>query len=124
MSTSADPFARAIAIPAHDGEHATRRSCRRSRRPRSSPSLLCRDGRNLSRPEGAADLYPRAQPDGSPFEEKMAALECGEDAIGFASGMAAISSAVLAFVEPGDRIVAWSTSILMRIVSFGPTSNA
>jgi len=39
------------------------------------------------------------------FEEKMAALECGEDAIGFASGMAAISSAVLAFVRPGDRIV-------------------
>ncbi|TPW29049.1 hypothetical protein FJU11_08585 [Pararhizobium mangrovi] len=39
------------------------------------------------------------------FEEKMAALEGGEDAIGFASGMGAISSAVLAVVSPGERIV-------------------
>lgn len=39
------------------------------------------------------------------FEEKMIALEAGEDALGFASGMAAISSSVLAFVRPGDRIV-------------------
>jgi cystathionine beta-lyase/cystathionine gamma-synthase len=40
------------------------------------------------------------------FEEMLAKLEGGEDALGFASGMAAISSTVLAFVEPGDRIVA------------------
>lgn len=40
------------------------------------------------------------------FEEMLAKLEGGEDAIGFASGMAAISSTVLSFVEPGDRIVA------------------
>ena len=40
------------------------------------------------------------------FEEKLAAMEGAEDAIGFASGMAAISSTVLAFAEPGDRIVA------------------
>ncbi len=40
------------------------------------------------------------------FEEKLAALEGAEDALGFASGMAAISSTVLTFVEPGDRIVA------------------
>lgn len=40
------------------------------------------------------------------FEEMLARLEGGEDALGFASGMAAISSTVLAFVEPGDRIVA------------------
>jgi cystathionine beta-lyase/cystathionine gamma-synthase len=39
------------------------------------------------------------------FEQKMAALEETDDAIGFASGMAAISGSVLAFVEPGDRIV-------------------
>jgi cystathionine beta-lyase/cystathionine gamma-synthase len=36
----------------------------------------------------------------------LAKLEGGEDALGFASGMAAISSTVLSFVEPGDRIVA------------------
>jgi cystathionine beta-lyase/cystathionine gamma-synthase len=40
------------------------------------------------------------------FEEMLAKLEGTEDALGFASGMAAISSAVLSFVEPGDRIVA------------------
>ncbi|WP_159585311.1 PLP-dependent transferase [Chelativorans xinjiangense] len=40
------------------------------------------------------------------FEEMLAKLERGEDAIGFASGMAAISSTVLSFVAPGDRIVA------------------
>ncbi|WP_337267859.1 PLP-dependent transferase [Oryzifoliimicrobium ureilyticus] len=40
------------------------------------------------------------------FEEMIAKLEGAEDALGFASGMAAISSTVLAFVEPGDRIVA------------------
>lgn len=40
------------------------------------------------------------------FEEMLAKLENGEDALGFGSGMAAISSTVLTFVEPGDRIVA------------------
>lgn len=40
------------------------------------------------------------------FEEMVAALEGAEDALGFASGMAAISAAVLSHVAPGDRIVA------------------
>jgi len=40
------------------------------------------------------------------FEEKVAQLEQTEDALGFGSGMAAISSTVLTFVKPGDRIVA------------------
>ena len=40
------------------------------------------------------------------FEEKVAQLEHAEDALGFGSGMAAISSTVLTFVKPGDRIVA------------------
>jgi cystathionine beta-lyase/cystathionine gamma-synthase len=39
------------------------------------------------------------------FEQKIAALEHAEDAIGFPSGMAAISGAVLAFVQPQDRVV-------------------
>ncbi len=39
------------------------------------------------------------------FEEMLAKLEGGEDALGFASGMAAISSTVMTFVKPGDRIV-------------------
>ena len=40
------------------------------------------------------------------FEEMLAKLEGAEDALGFASGMSAISSSVLSFVSPGDRIVA------------------
>lgn len=40
------------------------------------------------------------------FEEKIAALEGAEDALSTASGMAAISCAVLSVVRPGDRIVA------------------
>ena len=39
----------------------------------------------------------------------LAELEGAEDALGFASGMAAISSTVLAFVAPGDRMVASAT---------------
>jgi cystathionine beta-lyase/cystathionine gamma-synthase len=39
------------------------------------------------------------------FEEKIAALEGTEAAMGLASGMGAISAAVLAFASPGDRIV-------------------
>ncbi|OLP42971.1 PLP-dependent transferase [Rhizobium oryziradicis] len=40
------------------------------------------------------------------FEDMLARLEGADDALAFASGMAAISSTVLSFVEPGDRIVA------------------
>ena len=40
------------------------------------------------------------------FEAKLAALEGTAAARGFASGMAAISSTVLAFLEAGDRMVA------------------
>ena len=40
------------------------------------------------------------------LEEKLAALECGEAAQAFSSGMAAISSALLGYVRAGDHIVA------------------
>ncbi len=50
-------------------------------------------------------IYTRIQnPTVAVFEDLMAKAEGGEAAVGFASGMAAISSAVLAFVRPGDRI--------------------
>src|SRR5512138_3192421 len=39
------------------------------------------------------------------FEEKLAALEGAEDALGFGSGMAAISSTIMTFVKPGDLIL-------------------
>jgi len=50
-------------------------------------------------------LYTRVQnPTVAAFEKLMAQAEEGEAAVGFASGMASISSTVLAFLKPGDRI--------------------
>lgn len=50
-------------------------------------------------------IYTRVEnPTVAAFEGLMAAAEEGEAAVGFASGMAAISSTLLAFVKPGDRI--------------------
>jgi methionine-gamma-lyase len=40
------------------------------------------------------------------LEEKLAALECGEAAQVFSSGMAAISSAILGYIRAGDHVVA------------------
>src|ERR1700685_3439577 len=39
------------------------------------------------------------------LEAKLAALEATDEAIGFASGMAAISSIMLSFLKPGDHLV-------------------
>ena len=59
------------------------------------------------RGEKVRPIYTRGlNPTVRAFEDMLAKLEGGEDALGFASGMAAISSSVLAFVNPGDRIVA------------------
>lgn len=50
-------------------------------------------------------IYTRVQnPTVAAFEGLMAKAERGEAAVGFASGIAAISSTLLAFVKPGDRI--------------------
>ncbi|HET7412108.1 MAG TPA: PLP-dependent transferase [Pararhizobium sp.] len=61
--------------------------------------------RNYTDPKPRPTYSRVGNPTVRAFEEKMIALEQGEDAIGFASGMAAISSSVLAFVSPGDRVV-------------------
>jgi cystathionine beta-lyase/cystathionine gamma-synthase len=54
----------------------------------------------------ARNVYSRTtNPSVTAFERKVAALERADDAIGFPSGMAAISGTVLGFVQPGDRIV-------------------
>ncbi|TMV64696.1 hypothetical protein FGG78_34000, partial [Thioclava sp. BHET1] len=59
------------------------------------------------RGEKARPVYSRGlNPTVRAFEEMLAKLEGGEDALAFGSGMAAISSTVLTFVSPGDRIVA------------------
>jgi cystathionine beta-lyase/cystathionine gamma-synthase len=106
MSTSADPLARAMAILAHDGEHAYEAVVP----PIAQTSLFTfgsyAEMEETYRGQKVRPTYTRGlNPTVRLFEDKMASLECGEDAIGFASGMAAISSAVLAFVRPGDRIV-------------------
>lgn len=50
-------------------------------------------------------IYTRVQnPTVAAFEQMMARAEGGEAAVGFASGMAAISSTLLAVLRPGDRV--------------------
>jgi len=52
------------------------------------------------------NVYSRTtNPTVSMFERQIAALEETDEAIGFPSGMAAISGTVLAFVQPRDRMV-------------------
>uniref|UniRef100_A0A2A4ZAE6 Cystathionine beta-lyase n=1 Tax=OCS116 cluster bacterium TaxID=2030921 RepID=A0A2A4ZAE6_9PROT len=51
-------------------------------------------------------IYSRIQnPTVSAFENMMAKIESGDTAVAFASGMAAISSSILAFIKPGDKLV-------------------
>jgi methionine-gamma-lyase len=52
-------------------------------------------------------FYSRlGNPTQTALEKAATELECGEDAIAFSSGMAAISSTVMSMVKSGDRIVA------------------
>ena len=54
----------------------------------------------------ARPVYSRGlNPTVREFETRIAALEAAEDALALSSGMAAISSAVLSVVSPGDRIL-------------------
>ena len=43
------------------------------------------------------------------FENKIALLEEGKDAVAFASGMAAISSVLFSLLKPGDEMLAFRT---------------
>ena len=56
--------------------------------------------------EKVRPIYSRGlNPTVQQLETKLAALEATDEAIGFASGMAAISSTVMSFVKPGERMV-------------------
>src|SRR6202050_650100 len=56
--------------------------------------------------EKVRPIYSRGlNPTVQQLEAKLAALEATDEAIGFASGMAAISSTVMTFVKPGDRMI-------------------
>ncbi|SEE58727.1 Cystathionine beta-lyase/cystathionine gamma-synthase [Rhizobiales bacterium GAS188] len=106
MNDAVDPIERASLLVAHDEMHAFEAVVP----PIVQTSLFTfntfEEMASTCRGERARFVYSRTtNPTVRLFEEKLAALEGADDAIGFASGMAAISGAVLAFVEPGDRIV-------------------
>ena len=106
MTDAADPFARASLLVAHDEGHAFDAVVP----PIAQTSLFTfgsyEEMAATFRGERSRFVYSRTtNPTVRAFEEKLAALEGGEDAIGFASGMGAISGSVMAFVQPGDRIV-------------------
>jgi cystathionine beta-lyase/cystathionine gamma-synthase len=107
MSDGALPFDAASLIVAHDDGHAYDAVVP----PIAQTSLFTFSDYDEMiasyRGEKVRPIYTRGlNPTVRMFEEMLAKLEGAEDALGFASGMAAISSAVLSFVEPGDRIVA------------------
>jgi cystathionine beta-lyase/cystathionine gamma-synthase len=107
MSNGPDPFDLASLIVAHDEGNAFEAVVP----PIVQTSLFTftdyDDMIASYRGEKVRPIYTRGlNPTVRMFEEMLAKLEGGEDALGFASGMAAISSTVLSFVEPGDRIVA------------------
>jgi cystathionine beta-lyase/cystathionine gamma-synthase len=107
MAEFEDPISRARRLVAHDeDEHAFEAVV---------PSIVqtslftfanFQDMSDTYAGKKARNVYSRTtNPTVTLFEQKMAALEEADDAIGFPSGMAAISGAILGFVEPGDKIV-------------------
>lgn len=106
ITGNGDPIRRASMIVAHDGAHPYDAVVP----PIVQTSLFTfgsfEEMASTYRGERQRYVYSRTtNPTVRLFEEKMAELEGADDAIGFASGMGAISGSVLAFVEPGDRIV-------------------
>lgn len=107
MSNGLDPFDEASLIVAHDMSNAYDAVVP----PIVQTSLFTFNDYDdmiaSYRGEKVRPIYTRGlNPTVRMFEEMLARLEGAEDAIGFASGMSAISSTVLSFVKPGDRIVA------------------
>ena len=106
MSTPPDPTEAARLIVAHDKTHVLDAVVP----PIVQTSLFTFDSvsemMDVYAGKKSRPVYSRTtNPTVTLFEEKIAALEATDDAIGFPSGMAAISSSVLAFLKPGDRIV-------------------
>jgi len=63
-------------------------------------------GRRMFAGEEEGYVYSRiGNPTVRVFEEKVASLEEAEDAVAFASGMAAISAVAFTFLQPGDELV-------------------
>lgn len=101
-----DRFAEAERIVAHDGPHAFEAVVPPIVQTSLFTFATVSDMVETYAGRRSRDVYSRTtNPTVSLFEAKMAALEGAEEAIGFPSGMAAISGSVLAFVSPGDRIL-------------------
>lgn len=106
MTAREDGFARAARIVAHDAHRDDLAAV-----PPIVPSSLFTFASVAEMVETfagrrARPVYSRVgNPTVRAFEETLAALEGARDALALASGMAAISSAVLSVVSPGDRIV-------------------
>jgi methionine-gamma-lyase len=67
-------------------------------------------GARLFNGQEAGYVYSRiANPTVTQLQQKMAALEGGEDAVATASGMAAIAAATLSLARPGDNFIACTT---------------
>ena len=88
------------------------------------------DGIAIHNFEKPGYFYGRlGNPTQSALERCIAELEAGEDALSFASGMAAISAAVLAFAGQGDHIVApesmysTATNLFHDLERFGISSS-
>ncbi len=106
MTAVPDRFAEAERIVAHDAPHAFEAVVPAIVQTSLFTFATTADMVETYAGRKSRPVYSRTtNPTVTLFEEKLAALEGADDAIGFPSGMAAISGAVLAFVEPGDRIV-------------------
>jgi methionine-gamma-lyase len=69
-----------------------------------------KDAQDIMNFEKQGYIYTRGNnPTLQLFEKRMAALEEGEEAVAFASGMAAISSVLFSFLSPGDNLVVHKT---------------
>lgn len=102
-----DPLEAARLVVAHDAAHAFAAVVP----PIAQTSLFTFESYDemvaAYRGEIVRPIYSRGlNPTVRMFEEMVASLEGAGDALGFASGMAAIAATVLSFVAPGDRIVA------------------
>ncbi len=63
-------------------------------------------GADLFAGDAEGYVYSRiGNPTARRFEQAMASLESGEDAVAFATGMAAISSVLMTLLDPGDEVL-------------------
>jgi methionine-gamma-lyase len=85
--------------------------------PQFGPKLF--DALMMDSPHPPYGYIRWAHPTARMLEEKVAALEGGEDALALASGMAAVSALVFTFLESGDHLVASEVCYAGSVELFG-----